>query len=96
VGEKVEMSSEESPIECVFCGKPRIKRGKIVWRSSIRIETDYVIKDKILSVCPDCRKKHSIQDLYDKTIELLIEAAKEVIEDLEEEEEPKGHHSPLW
>ena len=97
-----QMSESEKPNECVFCGKPRIKGRKIQWQSAIRIETDYGIKDQIATVCPDCRKKQSIQSLYEKVTALLIEEAKEIVameegvEEEPEEAEKRPYRSPLW
>jgi len=96
VGEKLEMFEREHPKECIFCGDLRNK-GRNQWRSSVIIATESVFKDQIITVCPDCRKKHSIQELYEKVIASLISEAEEIVamKDPEEKVE-KPYRSPLW
>lgn len=55
--------------ECLFCGK------KKTWRSHL-ICQDLVIRALplfVVTVCPDCRKKHTIEEMYEKAIEKLAE-----------------------
>ena len=57
--------------ECIFCGK------KKTWHSDIAIIQDcetFLKGGKIIvSVCPECRKEHSIRELYGKIIKFLLD-----------------------
>ena len=59
-------STFERTETCLFCGKPRN------WRSVIAVRDDETgLIMFIVTVCPDCRKKHSIHDIYEKVIEIV-------------------------
>ena len=66
--------------ECLFCGK---SNG---WRSNIHIVLKADPKSVLakLSVCPKCRKLHTVSELYEKTAEKAIETFREVVEEGEE------------
>ena len=63
--------------ECIFCGK------KKTWNSCIWIFYGYdsfdsfVRSDFTVTVCPECRKKHTIAELYGKIVRLLLEEVME-------------------
>ena len=58
-------------LDCVFCGFPK------EWMSAIQIVTidarGKVTSDNFprVSVCPKCRKEHTISELYEKIVETL-------------------------
>lgn len=58
--------------DCVFCGEPREDK----WQSHIAI----IAKGQVLgelTVCPKCRKEHTVNELYGKVAELLAKAHEE-------------------
>jgi len=60
--------------ECLFCGKP--KKG---WRSNL---TGGIKEGElfIITVCPKCRKKHTIYEIYEKVTENMINQTREYLE----------------
>jgi hypothetical protein len=57
-------------MHCIFCGKEKDSN----WKTDILI--DYEIDQFHVSVCRDCRK-HSINELYAKTLEETADAVGE-------------------
>jgi len=62
--------------ECVFCGK---ENG---WSSDILIVLKQNSKTVLgkLSVCPKCRKSHTVEGLYAKLIQESTEKFRKVVE----------------
>ncbi|GEM_PF-4327276 len=60
--------------ECIFCGKKKKWRSRI-WISYGR--DSFVRSDFPVLVCPECRKKHTIAELYGKIVRLLLEEVME-------------------
>ncbi len=59
----------ESKYKCVFCDKLKNNSNRYFWRSDLHIvlgtNYPYMIK---LTVCPNCRNNHTIQEFYDKSL----------------------------
>lgn len=78
---------KKMPEECLFCGASRKKEE---WRSSILIVTSFgrrVMLDvlSVGSVCPKCRSKHTIKELYQKTTEKATKIFEQAIHGMEGE-----------
>lgn len=64
-------------LKCIFCAAPK------TWKSALLIADEspngqlYILyADR---VCPPCRKKHTIQEFYDKIVEKRLGAAQESV-----------------
>lgn len=60
---------------CLFCNKARH------WRSIVAVmddETGLIMF--IVTICPDCRRSHTVKETYEKVIELVAADLKKVIE----------------
>lgn len=63
---------------CIFCNRERNGTVSEHWTSSIKIVLIDSMKTLYeTTVCPDCRKKKTIQDLYEIAVEKAVEIAKE-------------------
>ena len=65
----------ERNLKCLFCGKAKN------WISAI-ICMDTAVRNPIflVTVCPNCREKHTIQEMYEKAAEKLTEEARKILE----------------
>ena len=68
--------------KCVFCDKERINiNNEDEWHSSFVIfNINRFSVTSMGSVCPECRKKHTVQELYAAQIEKQLRELEKVIE----------------
>ena len=50
--------------ECLFCGKAKTWRSALIGVINKSAQPLFIV-----TVCPDCRKRHTIQEIYEKVIQ---------------------------
>ena len=54
---------------CLFCRKDRLEEGEELWKSDIIISPSKTSSDIIFTICPSCRKKNTIDEVYGKLMD---------------------------
>ena len=55
---------------CLFCGTPRLIDNEQKWASKLTLQVGYYCHYNF-TICPQCRKKHTISDIYGELVSAI-------------------------